>query len=416
MRFTELQKIFKSSFGIEKLADIARELKVTPQVVNSWKAKNNVPYKSVKILRDKLDKLKKQNIAEKVYRNIENDIVSENTITEESISFLEIIIKAYSMMLKNIYLFFFPIFTTLIYAFYYLIFTAEPVYVSTAVVLPQATDNNKSSGLSGIAASFGIGSSGGGKGGSLASAVMVPEILSSRRLSVELLHRKFDVKGFSHNSTLASILNGAQIDLDSISQKKRYKLTSKVNKMIVIRPDKNSPVVNVSAMTNNAQLSKDLVDATIYICNEIIESFQFKELEQKKIYIKRRLHEISSELIKKEDALKSFREKNRTIISSPTLMLEQERLIRELEVQSELYVRLRSESELLNLEEVGASEILQILDVSEVPIKKISPKPFEYLFISGLIGVFLGASLSLGRSWFKENEHNIFLIKDNYFV
>ena len=65
MKFTELQEILKDSLGIEKLADIARELNVTPQVVNNWKSKNNVPYKKVKFLRQKLKTTIKQQISEK---------------------------------------------------------------------------------------------------------------------------------------------------------------------------------------------------------------------------------------------------------------------------------------------------------------------------------------------------------------
>ena len=67
MKFTELQKILYNSFDIEKLADIARELDVTPQVVNNWKTNNNVPQKNVKILRKKLDDIRKKKVSQKLY-------------------------------------------------------------------------------------------------------------------------------------------------------------------------------------------------------------------------------------------------------------------------------------------------------------------------------------------------------------
>ena len=41
MTFIELQKICEKNLGIEKLADIARELNVTPQVVSNWKARSS---------------------------------------------------------------------------------------------------------------------------------------------------------------------------------------------------------------------------------------------------------------------------------------------------------------------------------------------------------------------------------------
>ena len=46
MRFTDLINIMSSN-GINSLADIARELNVSPQSVSNWKARNRIPYKYV---------------------------------------------------------------------------------------------------------------------------------------------------------------------------------------------------------------------------------------------------------------------------------------------------------------------------------------------------------------------------------
>ena len=57
MTFDELQKILEEKFQIVRLADIARELSVTPQVVSNWKARNQIPYKYVKTLRKKIEEI-----------------------------------------------------------------------------------------------------------------------------------------------------------------------------------------------------------------------------------------------------------------------------------------------------------------------------------------------------------------------
>ena len=36
MTFKEVQNFFEKKFGVNHLADIARELNVTPQVVSNW--------------------------------------------------------------------------------------------------------------------------------------------------------------------------------------------------------------------------------------------------------------------------------------------------------------------------------------------------------------------------------------------
>ena len=54
MTFNELKEFAFKELGISKLADIARELNVTPQVVNNWKIRDQVPYKYVKRLKKKV--------------------------------------------------------------------------------------------------------------------------------------------------------------------------------------------------------------------------------------------------------------------------------------------------------------------------------------------------------------------------
>ena len=57
MTFTELIEFMRSR-GISSLADIARELDVSPQSVSNWKARDQVPYKYVVHIQNKynLDK------------------------------------------------------------------------------------------------------------------------------------------------------------------------------------------------------------------------------------------------------------------------------------------------------------------------------------------------------------------------
>ena len=61
MTFDDLNKIMEEAFGSMKLSDIARELNVTPQVVSNWKARNQVPYKYVKILRKNIEEQRNNN-------------------------------------------------------------------------------------------------------------------------------------------------------------------------------------------------------------------------------------------------------------------------------------------------------------------------------------------------------------------
>ena len=86
--------------------------------------------------------------------------------------------------------------------------------------------------------------------------------------------------------------------------------------------------------------------------------------------------EIEKDLNKAEEDLKLFRDQNRFIASSPALLLEEERLSRDVTVQTEIYISLKNQLELAKIEEVKGGMLFQILDEPE-SVGKLSPKPFR---------------------------------------
>ena len=52
MLFNDFVKLAQQKFGEIRLADLARELDVSAQVINGWKFRDKVPYKYVKKLND----------------------------------------------------------------------------------------------------------------------------------------------------------------------------------------------------------------------------------------------------------------------------------------------------------------------------------------------------------------------------
>ena len=54
MKFKELLKILERHYGTKRLADIAKELDVSPQVVNNWKARDQVPYHIISKIKNKI--------------------------------------------------------------------------------------------------------------------------------------------------------------------------------------------------------------------------------------------------------------------------------------------------------------------------------------------------------------------------
>ena len=82
---------------------------------------------------------------------------------------------------------------------------------------------------------------------------------------------------------------------------------------------------------------------------------------------------MKQDLTKAENTLKEFREKNRQVLS-PQLLLEQERLIRDVQINATIYTELRKQFELVKIEEVKNIPIINIMDTARAPAKKDKPK------------------------------------------
>ena len=125
---------------------------------------------------------------------------------------------------------------------------------------------------------------------------------------------------------------------------------------------------------------------------------------------------------------------NRIQISTPSLLLEQERLQRDVEVQKNIYMTLKQQLELSKIEEVQKSSIIQILDPPNTPIYAISKSLKLKVILSIFMGLGLGMCLALvrqfydganiydqkkmfkGRSFLKKYLRTLLIIKFRFFV
>ena len=98
---------------------------------------------------------------------------------------------------------------------------------------------------------------------------------------------------------------------------------------------------------------------------------------------------MKQDLTKSENALKEFREKNRQVLS-PQLLLEQERLIRDVQINATIYTELRKQFELVKIEEVKNIPVINVMDSARAPAKKDKPKR-AIIVLSVFFLSFLGA-------------------------
>ena len=388
MTFKELQKLCEHNLGIVKLSDIARELNVTPQVVSNWKSRNQVPYRYIKDLKKIIENT---NEKKNFKKEIDNDFHNENMYHNQDDEFfiLDLFYNIFQIFKRyNVYFIILPVLFSIL-SIIWTTFFVSSVYESYALVVPIGQRQKSSiSNFSSIASKYGIEL--GGEGGvDFTSAEFYPVLIKSRRLTKSLLDKKFDTDKFGSDKSLLQILtyknNEKPDDLYPY-----YLNGSKMlaQEMITVKAHSESPLFIIKVKAFEAKLAADIINSIIDELKKIQIEFKMSKLNEKKTYIDFRMNEILKDLTKSEDELKEFREKNRIILSSPALMLEQERQIRELEVLNQVYITLRSEWEIANIEVVESRKNLEVLDPPETPLARISPRRTITAIIAYIFGIF----------------------------
>tara|TARA_B100001564_G_scaffold329000_1_gene313136 strand:- start:681 stop:1940 length:1260 start_codon:yes stop_codon:yes gene_type:complete len=410
MTFNKLKKKMEEEFGTSKLSDIAKELNVSPQVVSNWKARNQVPYKYVRQLRKKISRKgsKQFGASDSGFINLASEDQSRivRSFDEKPFElFEELFFKLYNLIIENASLVFGLPFIMLIWAIISLKFFVSPTYISEAKILPISSESSVS-GVMGLASEFGL-NLGASETTGLSESKMVPYLIRSRRMARNLLDNKFSTDVMGENKKLIAIIFSDSIT-QKFSENKISKAINKLSRMIKIKGgDFGDPLISLSIKSSEPKLSAQICDSLIWNLGKLMNEYKLKRIVEKKSFIETRLLEVNLKLKKAEDDLRDFRSQNRSIYSSPALMLEQSRLVRDLEMYTQLHLTLVTQSEMIKIEEIGKTDMLQVLDPPEVPIKRTSPVVNTYILVRVITGLLISFFILFMKGWIVKNKQKI---------
>jgi uncharacterized protein involved in exopolysaccharide biosynthesis len=258
-------------------------------------------------------------------------------------------------------------------------------YRSTAIVLPD-NDGGKSGTISGLAdiaslAGFSIGV---GK----SWFELYPNIITSEAVLKNIVYSKFKSVKFSDSVNLIQYLELSDKDMLKNFEKAQEFLKSS----ITIDADKKTRILSVSFLSNESQLAADIVNKVLKELDTYIKTKRISNASQRRVWIEQRLTDVRRDLERSENDLKVFREQNRQIGSSPQLLLEQQRLIRDVEINSSIFIELKKQIEIAKIDEINSMPIINILDAARQTTVKESPKRSIYV----IIVFFSSLTLSVG--------------------
>tara|TARA_X000001036_G_scaffold143838_1_gene136629 strand:+ start:485 stop:1333 length:849 start_codon:yes stop_codon:yes gene_type:complete len=219
---------------------------------------------------------------------------------------------------------------------------------------------------------------------------MIPEVLSSRNFINKVLEKEFLYDGETKKLFLILTDQDNSFADDSLTKLQARK---KIGKMISVSKSLNTPVISISVETNSKELSYNLANEILNQLKKDLTSFQTERIEKKMDVINIQIESSRSELEILEEELRIFRINNSIRSQSPTLLLQEERKLRDINTLSQTYNSLKFELEMAKIKFLEQANVLQVIDEPNFPIRKTSPRLrymllgliFNYVFLSFLI-------------------------------
>lgn len=263
-----------------------------------------------------------------------------------------------------------------------------PVYFkSTATLLPE-TQKDKLSALgqfADIASLAGVSVPGS------EIARLYPTIITSETILRSIILRKYYTDEYPDSVNLIEYFDYADLPAEA----GMVKTLSKLQGLLTVTHETKTSVVLLSLELPEPRFAADVLNAIIDELDIFMRNKRVTNASEQVKWIEVRLQEVSEELHQAEEDLKKFRERNRRVLDSPDLILQQERFIRNVQVKSTVFIELKKQHELAKLEEIKNITIVNVLDPGRIPVKKERPRRATNAAIA-FIFCFVGLSSFYG--------------------
>ena len=309
---------------------------------------------------------------------------------------------------------FFSTFMSILAIIYVLIVTAQFKSYTSIYPVSENSNNQSFGNIQGIASTFGINL--GNKNNSLFN---ITDLVKSNSLRKKILLNKWnttkfkkqvnlikyweidDTMSFNPISKIKSFFSG-EFGKFSLQKYVEYGLEELDKRLNVI--ENETGLITVSILMEEPQLAADIVN---FIADEIISHVRHDNLLESsdhRIFIENRMDNSKRDLSLSEENLTEFRKHHPIALDTPEIQLERGRLIRDVEVNQQVYITLRQQYELAKIDELKFVPVIKILDKGVAPDQKAKPKRTKIVILTFLISLVL----SLYFIYFKERYEMLF--------
>ena len=235
----------------------------------------------------------------------------------------------------------------------------------------------------------------------------IPDLVESRLLKEDLILKEWDVEKFSYPVNLIDFweiddtygivdrIFNQPLNIDYVAIDEDV---IKINKAIDILDalleveERESGLFVVNVMIEEPQLSKDIAIYIAQYIKKYISDHINENSYNNKVFINDRLEHAKKELTLSENVLMKFQESHFLTDENPKIQLERARLLRNVEVNQEVYLTLRQQQELAEITYLKEKPIVNTLDHATVPPEPVRPNRLRIImagfFFSLIISIY----------------------------
>jgi uncharacterized protein involved in exopolysaccharide biosynthesis len=274
--------------------------------------------------------------------------------------------------------------------------TSAKGYTSEAQFMPKGARGGSQ--LSGIAAQFGVNLN---TGDATNSPQFYVDLLETKGLLWPVALKQYSIR------TDSGTITGDLLKLYHVKPDRPIVMKTKViealQRQIKGVPSPKTGVITLTVVSGNPELSLQIARNVLDQVNVYNLSNRQKQAAAERSFAERQVGEKRAELRQSESELENFLESNRQYRQSPQLMLEYNRLQREVDRRNLIYSSLLNAYETARIEEVKDLPVITVIEPPELPIGPNRRGGVRKTAIGLLIGFVLGCLIAFARDRMARN-------------
>jgi uncharacterized protein involved in exopolysaccharide biosynthesis len=266
----------------------------------------------------------------------------------------------------------------------YLYLIAKPYFESTVTILPEyGSKSTTLSGLSQLASLAGV------RVGEGAPTEIYQNLIMSETVLNSVIYSKYNTEKYESSVNLIQYFLKDDSE-ENNSRKNFLKMYEMLAKTAVrTNVDRLTKILTLTVTMPESRLSAEVANKIAESLDLYVRTKRKSYASEQRFYLEKRTTQVKDSLTIAEEKLKTFREQNRVVLQSPALLLEQGRLMREIEILNAVYVELTKQLEIAKIDDIRETPIVNIREPAQDPIIKAGPRRVNnfitYMFFSVLI-------------------------------